>query len=146
MIFLFKINLPTLNVESNIYITLHSTDNVESGKMSTLQVSKKNSPVSHTGNKDLFSRVVESLSLEAREVLANEFYEELKEIRSRQAASQLARGRKHMSNETIMELISRSSSARKRVLELAKEEAEKVLQAIEAIEEDVQEGQEDPEG
>jgi hypothetical protein len=37
------------------------------------------------------SQIVEFLSKEAREKLANEFYEELKEIRTPQAASQLAK-------------------------------------------------------
>jgi superfamily II DNA helicase RecQ len=104
--------------------------------MSTLQVPRKvNSPVE--GEKDLLfslSKIVESLSKEAREKLANEFYEELKEIRTPQAASQLARGYKHMSNDTILELASRSPEAKKRILELAKAEAEEVLRAIAALE------------
>ena len=103
--------------------------------MSTLQVPRKvNSPVD--GEKDVvfsLSQIVEFLSKEAREKLANEFYEELKEIRTPQAASQLAKGYKHMSNDTILELASRSPEAKKRILELAKEEAERVLQIIEAL-------------
>ena len=102
---------------------------------------KVNSPVD--GEKDLLflSKVVEFLSKEAREKLANEFYEELKEIRTPQAASQLARGYKHMSNDTILELASRSPEAKKRILGLAKEEAENVLRAIEALQ-----SQEDEDG
>ena len=102
--------------------------------MSALQT-LKNSPVD--GEKDVvfsLSQIVEFLSKEAREKLANEFYEELKEIRTPQAASQLARGYKHMSNKTILELAAVSKEARKRILELAKAEAEEVLRAIAALE------------
>ncbi|ACP45875.1 conserved hypothetical protein [Sulfolobus islandicus Y.G.57.14] len=104
--------------------------------MSLVEMAQKkvNSPVD--GEKDLLflSKVVEFLSKEAREKLANEFYEELKEIRTPQAASQLAKGYKHMSNKTILELAAVSKEARKRILELAREEAERVLQIIAALE------------
>ena len=104
--------------------------------MSLVEMAQKkvNSPVD--GEKDLLflSKVVEFLSKEAREKLANEFYEELKEIRTPQAASQLAKGYKHMSNKTILELAAVSKEARKRILELAKAEAEEVLRAIAALE------------
>jgi flagellar biosynthesis/type III secretory pathway protein FliH len=106
--------------------------------MSALQTSK-NSPVDGEKEQDLLflSKVVEFLSKEAREKLANEFYEELKEIRTPQAASQLAKGYKHMSNKTILELAAMSKEARKRILELAKAEAEEVLRAIAALEAEV---------
>jgi len=103
--------------------------------MSTLQIAS-NSPVDGEKDQELLflSKVVEFLSKEAREKLANEFYEELKEIRTPQAASQLAKGYKHMSNKTILELAAVSREARKRILELAKAEAEEVLRAIAALE------------
>ncbi|BBL48367.1 hypothetical protein [Metallosphaera sedula] len=101
--------------------------------MSVVQVSKKvNSPID--GDQEVFSHVIESLSLKAREKLALEFYDEVKEIRTRQAAEQFVKGYKHMSNATILELAAVSPRARKRILQLAREEAEKVLQAIEVLE------------
>nr|WP_011225129.1 hypothetical protein [Sulfolobus islandicus]CAG38164.1 hypothetical protein [Sulfolobus islandicus]CAG38251.1 hypothetical protein [Sulfolobus islandicus] len=98
--------------------------------MSLVKSQKKvNSPV--LGN---LEKIVEFLSIKSREILAKEFYEELKEIRTPQGARLLATGQKHMSNKTILELAAMSKEARKRILELAKAEAEEVLSVIAAME------------
>jgi hypothetical protein len=50
-----------------------------------------------------------------------------------------------MSNDTILELASRSPEAKKRILELAKEEAERVLQIIEALQSQEEDEEEEAE-
>ena len=104
--------------------------------MSTLQVPRKvNSPVE--GEKDLLfslSKIVESLSKEARKEFAEEFSEDLKEFLSKTAVYKAINGRIHLANETILNVVMVNPRAKKWVLRKAREEAESVLRAIEIVE------------
>lgn len=82
----------------------------------------------------LFSKVVESLSREAREEFVGLFNEELKGLISPTAISKAKKGRIHLSNLTIINVILVSSRARKWVLRKAKEEALKTLELVEVLE------------
>jgi len=83
---------------------------------------------------NLFSKIVESLSREAREEFAELFSEELKELISATAISKAKKGRIHLSNETIINVVLVSSRARKWVLQKAKEEALRTLEIVEVLE------------
>jgi hypothetical protein len=82
----------------------------------------------------LFYKVVEGLSRQAREEFAEAFSEELKGLISATAISKAKHGKIHLSNETIINVILVSSSARKWVLRKAKEEALQTLELVELLE------------
>jgi hypothetical protein len=113
--------------------------------MSTLQVPRKvNSPVD--GEKDLLfslSKIVESLSKEARKEFAEEFSEDLKEFLSKTAVYKAINGRIHLANETILNVVMVNPRAKKWVIQKAKEEAENVLRAIEALQSQEEEAEEE---
>ena len=108
-------------------------------KKMSLVMDSKNSPVEE---KDLlFSLIVESLSKEGRKEFAEEFSEDLKEFLSKTAVYKAINGRIHLANETILNVVMVNPRAKKWVLRKAREEAENVLRAIEALQ-----SQEDEEG
>ena len=83
---------------------------------------------------NLFSRIVEGLSREARREFAEKFSEELKELITGTAISKARKGQIHLSNETIINVVLVSSRARKWVLQKAKEEALRTLEIVEILE------------
>jgi len=102
--------------------------------MSLVMDSKVNSPVE--GEKDLLfslSKIVESLSKEARKEFAEEFSEDLKEFLSKTAVYKAINGKIHLANDTILAVVLTNPRAKKWVIQKAKEEAENVLRAIEAL-------------
>ncbi|WP_052292150.1 hypothetical protein [Saccharolobus islandicus] len=101
-----------------------------------VMTSKVNSPVEgEKKNKLVFSlsKIVESLSKEAREEFAEEFSEDLKEFLSKTAVYKAINGRIHLSNDTILAVVLTNPKAKKWVMQKAREEAENVLRAIEAL-------------
>jgi hypothetical protein len=82
----------------------------------------------------LFSKVVESLSREAREEFAEIFSDELKGLISETAISKAKKGRIHLSNKTIINVVTVSPRARKWILRKAKEEALRTLEIVELLE------------
>lgn len=102
--------------------------------MSTLQTSKGNSPVER--EKDLLfslSKIVESLSKGARREFAEEFSEDLKEFLSKTAVYKAINGKIHLANDTILAVVLTNPRAKKWVMQKAREEAQNVLRAIEAL-------------
>jgi hypothetical protein len=83
---------------------------------------------------NLFYKVVEGLSREAREEFAELFSEELKDLISPTAVSKAKHGRIHLANKTIINVVLVSSRARKWVLRKAKEEAMRTLELVEVLE------------
>jgi len=105
-------------------------------------MTSKNSPV---GEKDLLfslSKIVESLSKEARKEFAEEFSEDLKEFLSKTAVYKAINGRIHLANETILNVVTVNPKAKKWLMQKAKEEAENVLRAIEALQSQEEEAEE----
>jgi hypothetical protein len=82
----------------------------------------------------LFSKVVEGLSRQAREEFAEIFSDDLKGLISPTAISKAKKGRIHLSNETIINVILVSPRARKWVLQKAKEEAMRTQEIVERLE------------
>ena len=113
--------------------------------MSTPQMAQKNSPVD--GEKDLLfslSKIIESLSKEARKEFAEKFSEDLKELLSKTAIHKAINGKIHLANDTILAIVLANPKARKWVMQKAREEAESVLRAIEVLsQEDEEEAEEE---
>jgi len=82
----------------------------------------------------LFFKVLEGLSRQAREEFAEIFSDELKGLISPTAISKAKKGRIHLSNETIINVVLVSPRARKWVLRKAKEEALRTLELVEVLE------------
>jgi uncharacterized protein YaaW (UPF0174 family) len=104
-----------------------------------------NSPVD--GEEDLLlsflSKIVESLSKEARKEFAEEFSEDLKELLSRTAVHKAINGKIHLANDTILAVVLANPRARKWVIQKAKEEAESVLIAIKILQSQEEEAEEE---
>ena len=82
----------------------------------------------------LFSKIIERLSKQAREEFVNVFAEDLKGIISPVAISKARKGKIHLSDRTILNVVLASPRAQKWVLRKAKEEAYQTLEIIEILE------------
>ena len=82
----------------------------------------------------LFSQIIERLSKQAREEFANTFDEDLRQTISLVAVSKAKKGKIHLSDRTILNVILVNSLARRWVLMKAKQEAYQTLEAIEYLE------------
>jgi hypothetical protein len=82
----------------------------------------------------LFSQVVERLSKGAREDFARRFSRELRETISSTAVAKAKNGKIHLSNRTIINVALFNATARRWVLNKAKEEALQTLELVSLLE------------
>jgi len=86
----------------------------------------------------LFSQVVERLSKRAREEFAKRFSRELKDTITPAAIAKAKKGKIHLSDKTIIDVALFNPTARRWVLNKAKEEALQTLELVELLEKNEQ--------
>ncbi|WP_338601028.1 hypothetical protein V6M85_13160 [Sulfolobus tengchongensis] len=110
--------------------------------MSVQTLKPVNRGVNGISEKDLIF-LIEALDRKERKLIFEKFSEDFKEVLTRAAMYKLTRGDTHLKNERILWLIENNEEAKKFVLDLLKKKAQRMLEIIEKLEAEEEEGEEE---